>query len=606
MSKGRVGLALTLAAASIVGLLVASGAFAPPSVERARRSYDRGDWPAAASVAGRVLDREPDNAEAARLRSRALARLGDAAGSARLLDKFGGANAGAEDLFLIGEGAGRDGRLGLTRLAVEAALRLDPKQPGASEALDQFKAAFPSSYRVDRPLAAPDSAALAELIVGLAATPPEGSRSSEIDPAFARLLTRDRPAFLKLASPADARKLLARVFLEAGRAGPARERLGPLADPESLGLLGRAALLQGDRARAKAELDRTGPVDPMALEPSRYVGAARCAGCHSEIYRAQQSSRHSATIASGAALEAVPLPEGAVDDPGNPAVVHRFDRSGETVRVVSKGAGVDVAGVVDYALGSGHHGVTMLSVDPDGRHRSMRISYYARGRHWGLTSGFEPRPVDPKAYLGEPLNEASFQSCLNCHTTRFAPDLGPPGPEASDRGIGCERCHGPGDLHVRAVAAGLDTPLIARPRLATPAARLKLCAQCHGSDGVIPPSDPRFIRFQAATLSYSRCVSETGGKLDCVACHDPHRDVETSPSYYNARCLACHAAPGAAKAPGLRVEAVAASRCPVDPVGGCVGCHMPKVEDVMPHMSFTDHHIRPHRPAATKTVGAAR
>ncbi len=252
--------------------------------------------------------------------------------------------------------------------------------------------------------------------------------------------------------------------------------------------------------------------------------------------------------------------------------------------------------MVDYALGSGHHGVTMLARDPDGRHRSLRLSYYSGGDYWGLTNGFEAKPADPHGYIGAVLNEDSFRNCLNCHSTRFTAEGDRRGPEVADHGIGCERCHGPGDTHVRAVEASFPQPAIARPKLASPAQRLKLCAQCHSSDGVIPPADPRFIRFQATTLPYSRCVSESGGKLDCVACHDPHRNVETNPTYYDARCLACHG-DGSKPDPGVRVEAVAASRCKVNASTGCTTCHMPKVEKIMPFMSFTDHHIRVHRPS---------
>jgi hypothetical protein len=241
--------------------------------------------------------------------------------------------------------------------------------------------------------------------------------------------------------------------------------------------------------------------------------------------------------------------------------------------------------------------MTMLGREVDGRHRSLRISFYTGGKYWGLTSGFEPRPSTPEAYIGELLNEASFRSCLNCHMTRFTSERDRGGPEVADRGIGCERCHGPGDHHIRAIKANFAEPAIARPSLATPARRIKICAQCHASDGVIPPADPRFIRFQAATLPYSRCVSASGGRLDCVSCHDPHRDAETAPSHYESRCLACHGgqAPGAAE-PDLRLEPVAATRCTVNATEGCVRCHMPKIDKIMPFMSFTDHHIRVHRP----------
>jgi cytochrome c len=191
-----------------------------------------------------------------------------------------------------------------------------------------------------------------------------------------------------------------------------------------------------------------------------------------------------------------------------------------------------------------------------------------------------------------PLSEEGFRACVDCHTTQFAASERVPGPEAADHGIGCERCHGPGDNHIRAVESGFPQLAIARPKLATPAQRVALCGQCHSADGETPPSDPRFVRFQATTLAYSRCVTESGGRLDFVACHNPHRNVETSPARYEARCLSCH---GGNKPPKEPTTAVRAAHCPVNAKANCLNCHMPKVENVLPFTSFTDHHIRVHR-----------
>ena len=607
--KARIGLASAIVAAlASIGLVV--GSWFSPSVDRAQRAYDRRDWTAAASTAARVLDRYPSNRNALRIRARALSRLGLDQEATPLFARLSGPELGAEDLLLIGEGALRANRPGLGLLAIEAAPRLDPRHAESVDRLDRLRRAPGPSTKVDRVLAILDGPTLSELVIGLASMDPTRLKVGESDPTMDRVLSRDRATFARLDTPSAARKLLARVALEGGLAREARDQLDRVDDPEAHWLLGRAALVEGDLAGARLETTRAGRFgldDVMAGEPSRYVGAARCAGCHAEIYQSQQTSHHSATLSRGERLRGVPLPKGDLVDPENPGVSHRMDRQGDEVRVSSTVGGSAIEAIVDYAIGSGNHGVTMLARDKQGRHRSMRISYYARGQHWGLTSGFEPRPVDPASYVGEVLNDESFRNCLNCHTTRFVADRSRPGPEALDRGIGCERCHGPGDHHVRAMEAGFDQPAIARPRLASPAARMKLCAQCHGSDGVIPPADPRFIRFQAATLPYSRCVTESGARLDCVACHDPHKDLETSQAVYESRCLSCHGDKPAARkegpAVGHRVEAVAASRCPVNPAGGCVSCHMPKVEDVMPFMSFTDHHIRARRPSKTADRG---
>ena len=607
---GLLVLVSTVAVPLVVGRVVWSG----PTLARARQAAERGDWAGTVANAVGVLRQTPGDADATRLQARGLAHLGRPAEALALAARLGGDRLEAEDLFLVGQGLLRDGRATLGWAALDAAAKLDPRHPGATEWLaTRPRTGGAAGAPVDRLGAVADGPALAQLVVGLALLGHPASASASISAGagaggdganrlLASVLRRERSALLKVRSSAAARNLLARVLLEDGRGREAREWLGSTADPEAQWLLSRAALVEGDPAGAKAALGRAGSfgVDqPLAPEPARYLGSKACAECHRDIYDTQQSGHHAATFAWGDGLRTVPLPTSAVLDPADPTVAHRFERDGSNVSVAATVGATTVRAVIDYALGSGHHGVTMLGREPDGRHRSLRLSYYSGGPAWDLTSGFDPTPTDPHGYIGEVLNEDSFRNCLNCHTTRFTAETDRQGAEVADHGIGCERCHGPGDNHVRAVETSFPQPAIARPKIATPAARLKLCAQCHASDGVIPPADPRFIRFQATTLPYSRCVSESGGKLDCVACHDPHRNVETNPAYYEARCLACHGGPTAPRpAADVRVEAVAAARCATNATTGCVACHMPKVDKIMPFMSFTDHQIRIHRPVA--------
>jgi hypothetical protein len=113
------------------------------------------------------------------------------------------------------------------------------------------------------------------------------------------------------------------------------------------------------------------------------------------------------------------------------------------------------------------------------------------------------------------------------------------------------------------------------------------------------------VRFQAATLSWSRCFKESDDRLDCVTCHNPHQDVETKAAHYEARCLLCHAGAGAEtpragdssqrRLPAGLKAGAELKPCPMSPQRGCIGCHMPTVRDVIPHSAFTDHFIRVHR-----------
>jgi formate-dependent nitrite reductase cytochrome c552 subunit len=170
---------------------------------------------------------------------------------------------------------------------------------------------------------------------------------------------------------------------------------------------------------------------------------------------------------------------------------------------------------------------------------------------------------------------------------------------------------------VLAIAAGFPDLAIARPALASGARVVKICAQCHAPlNRPIDRNDPASVRFQGATLTWSRCYAESNDRLDCVTCHDPHRNADTSPAHYEAKCLTCHPAggsspspaptPSAARRRSKRFDLAAAphaSSCPVNPRSGCIACHMPTVRDAVAHSPFTDHFIRVH-PEKAADVGA--
>ena len=96
-------------AAVVAGLVAAAFAWqaarqwlSGTPLERSRSAYDRGDWGQSATLAGRWLERHPDDRDAIRLRARGLARLGRGREAIPLFARLGAERLGAEDLMLIG------------------------------------------------------------------------------------------------------------------------------------------------------------------------------------------------------------------------------------------------------------------------------------------------------------------------------------------------------------------------------------------------------------------------------------------------------------------------------------------------------------------------
>lgn len=576
-------------------------------LERGRAAYEQGDFKESLALSDRRLTEHPDDAEAIRAKARSLLRLERGGEAYPLFERLGGDRLQAEDLILTGNELLRSDRRLPALAAFDAAAKLDPRN-GSSAALQSTKVGKDDlrlTKQAERLAVVPSGAGLGELVLAVASADDPARGPVATPSLLTRLLRLDRATLQRIDGAPAARKLMARLMLEDGRIDEAKawlKRVPGSDDPEADWLMSRVLLVEGNLEAAGTAADKArgfGADDFTRLESAPYVGAKRCAECHSKIFASHQKTGHAETLATGTAMKSVPLPRRPVQDPGNPSVEHAFERVAGEVRLESKVDGQVYRAVLDYALGSGRHGMTMLGRQESGRHRSLRISYYSTGgEHWDLTNGLPDRQATPEEYLGQLLDEESFAKCINCHTTRFNSEGEWTGPEAADRGIGCERCHGPAGHHLRAVDLGFPDPAIARPKSAQPAQRLKLCGQCHSSDGIIPPSEPRFVRFQATTLPFSRCVTESGGKLDCVGCHDPHRGLETDHRYYEVRCLACHNGNGSgASTPSaeVRIEAVAATPCPIDSKTGCIGCHMPKAKEVMPFTDFTDHHIRVHR-----------
>ncbi len=206
---------------------------------------------------------------------------------------------------------------------------------------------------------------------------------------------------------------------------------------------------------------------------------------------------------------------------------------------------------VAFTVGSGDLGRSYLVAKGDALFVSP-ISYYKGIRGWGLSPGYESgqflsftRPV--------------WNLCASCHAGLSRPILGTRNryqvPAFRFLSVGCERCHGPGELHVRErrenrpLSGAVDFSIVNPARL-PPHLRDDVCKQCHllGDAQILRPGKT-YLDFRPGTsldnvvsifsapvtakveviralshpeqLEMSRCSIQSNRRLGCITCHDP-------------------------------------------------------------------------------------
>ncbi len=285
---------------------------------------------------------------------------------------------------------------------------------------------------------------------------------------------------------------------------------------------------------------------------------------------------------------------------------------------------------VAFTVGSGDVGRSYLIAKGDALFLSP-ISYYSGIRGWDLSPGYE-------AGQFRSFTRPAWNLCVSCHS-------GLPRPIADTRNryqdppfrflaVGCERCHGPGEIHVRERRenAPLRGPIdfsIVNPARLPREIRNDVCNQCHflGDAQILRPGKT-YLDFRPGTplgnvvsifsapvspkidvvkalsheeqLEMSRCWSGSNGRLGCITCHDPHvqlRGAEAA-TYFRAKCLTCHTV-GSCRLAAARRQATS-------PPDNCIHCHMPKKAVAnLGHSALTDHRLL-RVPTENPPAGAPR
>jgi predicted CXXCH cytochrome family protein len=302
------------------------------------------------------------------------------------------------------------------------------------------------------------------------------------------------------------------------------------------------------------------------------------------------------------------------------------DRAGYSVEFARRDGALRGRKRLPYYIGSGATARSYL-LESAGFLFEAPVAYYARDRKWGLAPAYDTYAYP---YLTRPV----MPGCLTCHASFLSAVPGAQNrygdPPFAEGGVACERCHGPGDAHIRKMRAGAsaDGPAILNPAKLAPELRDSICAQCHlsGEVRVMRPgrdwqsfqpgqrlSDAMtvFVRADAAPsmkvtshgeqLAQSACLRASGGRLWCGTCHDPHTvpAPEAKAAWFRQKCLGCHDTAACKETKTAR----AAKH------DDCATCHMPKggVTDAQ-HVAYTDHSIprRPRVPAAEAAVAGLK
>jgi photosynthetic reaction center cytochrome c subunit len=369
-----------------------------------------------------------------------------------------------------------------------------------------------------------------------------------------------------------------------------------------LSLLGFLALLPtvaSGQSPSVSPINGKGSAQASALQlSSAPSGSNRCIFCHpAEVEGYERTTMAHSLRRAGAE------PEGAVNANGSKITMHSSS-TGYWQRWENKGEAIDFR--IAYVIGSGTHAAGYLA-DISGHLFQSPVAFYPSRQSYDLAPGYE-NLADPD------FSRPVVEECVLCHSGTALHVSGTRNqyrsPVFPAEAITCERCHGPVERHLANPQAGT----IINPANLDPAARDSICEQCHlfGVARVPNPGkkisdfvpgqrlEDTFTVYHDALppgtsvgglkvishveqLALSACARNSGGRLWCGTCHDPHAKPLQALEYYRARCLSCH------------TENLPASHPPK--ASDCLTCHMPRrnAQDGG-HSVFTDHRIQ-RRPA---------
>lgn len=372
-------------------------------------------------------------------------------------------------------------------------------------------------------------------------------------------------------------------------------------------------------------------------DSARYVGMNTCKLCHQSIYNTfiktgmgksfdlATKTKSSGNFSSGTIFDRI----------ANLHYQAYWDKDSlffKEYRIENKDTTHKRIEQVNYIIGSGQHTNSHLQ-SVNGYVNQMPMTYYTQKKHWDLPPGFENG-------FNTRFSRKIGLECMSCHNAYPNFVLGSENKYTSvPRGIDCERCHGPGSIHVaqRQTGSKIDTSKYIDYSIVNPAklsidAQFDLCQRCHLQGNAILKNQKSFYDFKpgqklsdyisvflpkyknadedfimashADRLKQSACFIKSyqnigdknalkpyKGAMTCLTCHNPHVSVkQTNKNTFNDACLSCHNAsmnliPNGEIKQKIKNHLLKKTNC--------VSCHMPVSGSTdIPHVSVHDHYIR--------------
>jgi hypothetical protein len=371
-------------------------------------------------------------------------------------------------------------------------------------------------------------------------------------------------------------------------------------------------------------------------DSARYVGMQTCRQCHASIYDTYIQTGMGSSLGLATKKKSAASFQGSeiydrFSDLHYKALWHQDSLHIKEFRLLGKDTVHLRTEQVNYIIGSGQHTNSHLQ-SVNGYLNQMPMTYYTQSKKWDLPPGFE-NGVNTR------FTRKIGLECMSCHNAY--PDF-VKGSENKYRavplGIDCERCHGPGSIHVaqRQTKSAIDTSKFIDYSIVNPAklsvdAQFDICQRCHLQGNSVLKEGKSFLDYKpgqklsdfisvflpkykngeddfimashADRLKQSPCFIRSAEKagntnqlkpyrnaLTCVTCHNPHVSVRhAGPDLFNNKCLDCHAG-----LPGARdMSKLEKTHTKLKKWSDCIPCHMPVSGSTdIPHVTVHDHFIR--------------